>query len=172
VGFDDPAWFLSGRQAPHGRDWWKLHTGITNIYGTFSLHGRKHYEHPKGRSIMKQGLVFALIFTAVSSLALASPQEKSEVADRVVSAAVVLKEIMGTPDRSIPQDLLDGCQCVAVIPSMKKGAFIFGGNYGKGAISCRTDNGNGPWSAPSMIMISGGSFGLQIGVQATDLCWW
>jgi lipid-binding SYLF domain-containing protein len=118
---------------------------------------------------MKQGLVFALIFTAVSSLALASPQEKSEVADRVVSAAVVLKEIMGTPDRSIPQDLLDGCQCVAVIPSMKKGAFIFGGNYGKGAISCRTDNGNGPWSAPSMIMISGGSFGLQIGVQATDL---
>jgi lipid-binding SYLF domain-containing protein len=93
----------------------------------------------------------------------------SEVTDRVVDAAAVLKEIMDTPDKSIPQDLLDRCQCVAVIPSMKKAGFIFGGSYGKGVISCRTDNGNGPWSAPSMLMMSGGSFGLQIGVQATDL---
>jgi len=56
-----------------------------------------------------------------------------------------------------------------VIPSMKKGAFFIGGSYGKGVISCRTDNGNGPWSSPSMLLMSGGSFGLQIGVQATDL---
>jgi lipid-binding SYLF domain-containing protein len=98
-----------------------------------------------------------------------SAPKTSEAENRVVSAAVVLKEIMGTPDKSIPQDLLDRCQCVAVIPSMKKAGFILGAAYGKGVIACRTDNGNGPWSAPSMLMMSGGSFGLQIGVQATDV---
>jgi lipid-binding SYLF domain-containing protein len=118
---------------------------------------------------MKQALVFAFIFMILSSYAVAMPQATSEVEDRVVSAAVVLKEIMDTPDKAIPQDLLDRCQCVAVIPSMKKAGFIFGGAYGKGVISCRTENGSGPWSAPAMVMMSGGSFGLQIGVQATDL---
>jgi SH3 domain-containing YSC84-like protein 1 len=116
---------------------------------------------------MKKILILGLVFMLIASFALAIPQETSEVADRVVSAAVVLKEIMDTPDKSIPQDLLDRCQCVAVIPSMKKGAFFFGGNYGKGVISCRTTEG--PWSSPSMVLMSGGSFGLQIGVQATDL---
>jgi lipid-binding SYLF domain-containing protein len=118
---------------------------------------------------MKKVLILTLILMLGSVVATARAQERSEVADRVVSAAVVLKEIMDTPDKAIPQDLLDKCQCVAVIPSMKKGAFFIGGNYGKGVISCRTDNGNGPWSSPSMLMIGGGSFGLQIGVQATDL---
>jgi lipid-binding SYLF domain-containing protein len=118
---------------------------------------------------MKKVLILALILVIGSLVVPARAQERSEVADRVVSAAVVLKEIMDTPDRAIPQDLLDRCQCVAVIPSMKKGAFFIGGNYGKGVISCRTDNGNGPWSSPSMVMMGGGSFGLQIGVQATDL---
>jgi lipid-binding SYLF domain-containing protein len=131
---------------------------------------------------MKQVLILVLVLMIAWSYGLPNPQDskntqspsppqsgKSEVADRVVDAAVVLKEIMDTPDKSIPQDLLDRCQCVAVIPSMKKAGFIFGGSYGKGVISCRTDNGNGPWSAPSMLMMSGGSFGLQIGVQATDL---
>jgi lipid-binding SYLF domain-containing protein len=118
---------------------------------------------------MKKVLIVFLVFMLGSLLAQAGPQGSNEVADRVVSAAIVLKEIMDTPDRSIPQDLLDRCQCVAVIPSMKKGAFFIGGAYGKGVISCRTDSGNGPWSSPSMLMMSGGSFGLQIGVQATDL---
>ena len=93
----------------------------------------------------------------------------SKVNDRVVSAAIVLKEIGGTPDKSIPQDLLDKCACVAVIPGMKKGGFIFGANYGKGLMSCRTDTGDGPWSAPSMFLLQGGSFGLQIGAQSVDL---
>ena len=118
---------------------------------------------------MKQIMIVLLFVVLFTSFAQANPQDRSEAADRVVSSAVVIKEIMGTPDRSIPQDLLDKCQCVAVIPGMKKGAFIFGGNYGKGVVSCRTDGGQGPWSAPSMIMMSGGSFGLQIGVQSTDL---
>jgi len=93
----------------------------------------------------------------------------TEVNDRVVRAAVVLKEITQAPDKSIPQDLLDKCTCVAVIPGMKKAGFIFGGNYGKGLMSCRTDIGNGPWSAPSMFLLEGGSFGLQIGAQSVDL---
>ena len=118
---------------------------------------------------MRHLIVFGTAFLLVSSAFAAFGQNTTEVEDRVVSAAVVLKEIMDTPDKSIPQDLLDRCQCVVIIPSMKKGAFFFGGNYGKGVISCRTESGAGPWSAPSMVMMGGGSFGLQIGVQATDL---
>lgn len=105
-----------------------------------------------------------MVLFSASSLTAAS-----EANDRVVRAAVVLKEIVGTPDKSIPKDLLDKCACVAVIPGVKGGGFIIGGNYGKGVISCRTDNGNGPWSAPSMLMIGGGSFGLQIGAKSVDL---
>jgi SH3 domain-containing YSC84-like protein 1 len=93
----------------------------------------------------------------------------NKINDRVVRAAVVLKEIAEAPDKGIPQDLLNKCACVAVIPGMKKGGFIFGANYGKGVMSCRTDNGTGPWSAPSMFLLQGGSFGLQIGAQSVDL---
>ena len=93
----------------------------------------------------------------------------NEVNDRVVKSGVVIRELSNIPETGIPQDLLDKSACVAVIPSVKKAAFIFGGNYGKGVIACRVDNGDGPWSAPSMIMLGGGSFGLQIGGQATDL---
>lgn len=92
-----------------------------------------------------------------------------EVEDRVVRGAVVLREITEAPDSGIPQDLLDKAACVAVIPGMKRAGFIFGGNYGKGVMSCRTDSGKGPWSAPSMFLMTGGSFGLQIGGQSVDL---
>ena len=92
-----------------------------------------------------------------------------EVEDRVVKSAVVLREIMQIPEEGIPTDLLNRAACVAVIPSMKKGGFVFGGNYGKGIISCRTNQADIAWSAPSMVLIGGGSFGLQIGAQAVDL---
>jgi lipid-binding SYLF domain-containing protein len=94
---------------------------------------------------------------------------ESEVHDRVVRAAVVLKEISQTPDKGIPQDLLNKSACVAIIPGMKKGGFIFGANYGKGIMSCRTNLGDGPWSAPAMVQLHGGSFGLQIGAESVDL---
>jgi SH3 domain-containing YSC84-like protein 1 len=103
------------------------------------------------------------LFSASSLLA------ANEVNDRVVRSAIVLKEIAETPDKGIPKDLLDKCACVAVIPGQKSAGFIFGANYGKGVISCRTDNGSGPWSAPSMLMVGGGSFGLQIGAKSVDL---
>ena len=110
--------------------------------------------------------VFPILFGLISASSLIAG---SEVNDRVVRAAIVLKEIMQTPDKSIPQDLLDKSACVAVIPGMKKGGFIFGANYGKGLLSCRTNTGDGPWSAPSMFLLEGGSFGLQIGGQSVDL---
>jgi lipid-binding SYLF domain-containing protein len=79
-----------------------------------------------------------------------------------------LKEILDVPD-DIPQDLLDKADCVVVFPSVLKAAFIVGGSYGRGAMTCRKgENYNGPWGPPSMMALEGGSFGLQIGGQATD----
>jgi lipid-binding SYLF domain-containing protein len=114
---------------------------------------------------MRKSALF-IIFSLIASSALFAA---SEVNDRVVHAAIVLKEVTQISEKSIPQDLLDKSACVAVIPSLKRGGFIFGGSYGKGVISCRTKNGDGPWSAPTMFSLQGGSFGLQIGVQAVDL---
>lgn len=110
-----------------------------------------------------------ILLTIMIGLCVASIAAAGEVEDRVVRGAAVLKEIMDAPDGGIPQDLLDKSVCVAVIPGMKKGGFIFGANYGRGLMSCRIDNGNGPWSAPSMFRLEGGSFGLQIGAQSVDL---
>lgn len=80
----------------------------------------------------------------------------------------MLTEILNLPD-DIPQDLLDKAACVVVFPSVLKAAFVVGGSYGRGAMTCRTgENFNGPWGAPSMMAIEGGSIGFQIGGQATD----
>jgi len=110
-----------------------------------------------------------LLFSAIVLLNASFLNAANKVSDRVVSAAIVLKEISQISDSSIPRDLLNKSACVAVIPGMKKGGFIFGANYGKGLISCRTDNGDGPWSPPVMLLLQGGSFGLQIGAQSVDL---
>lgn len=94
-------------------------------------------------------------------------KEKKEV-ERLNESAVVLKEILGIPE-GIPKDLLDKSICVVVYPSVKKAAFIVGGSYGRGVITCRSGNEfNGTWSAPAMFALEGGSFGFQIGAQATD----
>jgi len=100
---------------------------------------------------------------------LANAASTKEVGDRVVAAAVVLKEVAEMPEKGIPTDLLNKSVCVAVVPSMKKGGFIFGANYGKGVMACRTNDGTGSWSTPSLVQLAGGSFGLQIGAQAVDV---
>ena len=87
---------------------------------------------------------------------------------RVREAAAVLDEVMDIRERAIPQELLDRAECVGIVPSLKKAAFIFGANYGKGVLSCRPENGEG-WSAPATIRLEGGSFGLQLGGSSTDL---
>ncbi len=94
--------------------------------------------------------------------------EESKETDRLQNAALIMDEIMGTPDKAIPQDLLNRAVCVGIIPSTKKGAFVFGGSYGRGCLVCRR-GGNGVWGAPSMIALHGGSFGFQIGGSATDV---
>ena len=81
----------------------------------------------------------------------------------------VLKEILGTPDKGIPRDLLNKSVCVVVFPSVKKAGFIVGGEYGRGAITCRSGQDlKGPWSAPAMFALEGGSVGFQIGGEAID----
>lgn len=98
----------------------------------------------------------------------ANAADQSKQDDRLRNSGTVLKEILDVPD-NIPQDLLDKADCVVVFPSVLKAAFIVGGSYGRGAMSCRQgDDFRGPWSAPTMMALEGGSFGFQIGGQATD----
>ena len=101
-----------------------------------------------------------------AEVASASDQTKDD--ERLRNCGTVLKEILDVPD-DIPQDLLDKADCVVVFPSVLKAAFIVGGSYGRGAMSCRKgQNFKGPWGAPTMMALEGGSFGFQIGGQATD----
>ncbi len=111
------------------------------------------------------GLLLAL---ASSALAGAAEARKNEDAERLDRAAVVFQEIMESPDRGIPQELLNKAHCVAVVPGLKKGAFIFGAKYGRGFFSCRSKKGVG-WTGPAAVRIEGGSFGLQIGGSETDV---
>jgi len=89
-------------------------------------------------------------------------------ASRLKASAEVMKEIMATPDNSIPKELLQSSHCVVIVPGMKKAAFVVGGEYGKGFLLCRKASGIG-WSAPAAIMVEGGSFGFQIGGSETDV---
>jgi len=87
---------------------------------------------------------------------------------RLEAARTVFSEVMATPDKAIPQELLDKAECVVVVPGLKKGAFIFGAKYGRGYLSCRKTSGAG-WTGPGAIRVEGGSFGLQIGGSETDV---
>jgi lipid-binding SYLF domain-containing protein len=121
----------------------------------------------KDKKMMKRIPVIALslAMTATSILAHAE-DDKGKLKDRMDAAASVISEVMGAPDKGIPSGILSGASCVVVVPSYKKGAFIGGGEYGQGVATCRTPRG---WSAPVFVQLAGGSFGFQIGVQATDL---
>jgi lipid-binding SYLF domain-containing protein len=108
--------------------------------------------------------VMALVFSSLTWAA--DDKDPSDINKRIDSSAKVLNEIMATPDKAIPDSIMNNAKCIAVVPTMLKAAFVFGGNYGKGVATCRTATG---WSAPAPIMITGGSWGLQIGGQAVDL---
>jgi lipid-binding SYLF domain-containing protein len=107
------------------------------------------------------------ILLLVAALALpARAQEKEK--DRVRNSGTVMNEVLNTPE-DIPQELLDKAECVIVLPSVVKFAFVFGGSYGRGVMTCRGGRDfNGLWGAPTMMALEGGSFGLQLGGQATD----
>jgi lipid-binding SYLF domain-containing protein len=99
---------------------------------------------------------------------LAHGSDASDVRKRLGEADTVLREVMVTPDQAIPQELLDRAQCAAIVPGVKKGAFIVGARYGKGYISCRK-KGNAGWTAPGAVRIEGGSVGFQIGGSESDV---
>jgi lipid-binding SYLF domain-containing protein len=108
-------------------------------------------------------MLFAALLS-LTSLGWAESQQESN--DRLNNAATVLHEVMSTPDKGIPEEVLDHAKCVAVVPHMIKGGFVFGAENGRGVATCRTAGG---WSAPAFFAITGGSWGLQIGVEGVDL---
>ena len=108
-----------------------------------------------------------LLLAPATFAAPASDKDKDEI-NRLENAGTVVDEILNVPD-DIPQDLLDKARCVVILPSVLKAAFVVGGSYGRGAMVCRTgEHFTGPWGAPAMYALEGGSIGFQIGGQATD----
>ncbi|HEX8924563.1 MAG TPA: lipid-binding SYLF domain-containing protein [Terriglobales bacterium] len=107
--------------------------------------------------------LFAMLFLGVST-ALAG--DRADDVSRLDESAKILGEIMNAGDKGIPEEIIGSAKCIAVVPSMLKGGFVVGANYGKGVASCRSEKG---WSAPAFFSVKGGSFGFQIGGQAVDL---
>lgn len=110
--------------------------------------------------------ILAFVFVlSLAGVALGQNEDRTKQMERVQAAGTVITEIMGAPDSGIPEEIIGSAKCVAVVPSLLKGGFVFGGAYGKGVASCRTETG---WSSPAFFRVTGGSFGLQIGGQAVD----
>jgi lipid-binding SYLF domain-containing protein len=114
---------------------------------------------------MKKALASICLSFLLTSTAVAA-STKSDLQARIDSAKMVMDQIMAAKDKTIPSDILRSATCIAVVPSMVKGAIFVGAQYGQGVVTCRTGHG---WSAPVFIRMAGGSFGLQFGGQATDL---
>ena len=113
-------------------------------------------------------LITLTVTLALGCALLSAKDTKTKTANRLDDAATLFSEIMGTPDKSIPQDLLDKSYCVVLVPGLKKAAFGFGAKYGRGFSVCRNPNAPG-WGPPAAIRIEGGSIGFQIGVSSTDV---
>jgi SH3 domain-containing YSC84-like protein 1 len=111
----------------------------------------------------------SMLFVCLGLMATAPLFGANKEQKRLANAGVVMQEIMNTPE-NIPQQVLEKAECVIVFPSVLKAAFVVGASYGRGAMVCRTgEDFRGPWGAPAMMALEGGSFGFQIGGQATDL---
>jgi len=116
--------------------------------------------------MLRKSFVFACVGLAAATLCSAHPNKEQE---RLENSGVVMQEIMNIPD-NIPQEVLEKAECVIVFPSVLKAAFVVGASYGRGAMVCRSgEHFRGPWGAPAMFALEGGSVGFQIGGQATDL---
>src|SRR5271167_2443607 len=112
-------------------------------------------------------MISSLMALMLVALPLLAAGDKKET-DRLENCGMVVKEVMDIPD-NIPEDLINKAECIIVFPSVLKAAFVIGGSYGRGAMICRSgEHFTGPWSAPTMMALEGGSFGLQLGGQATD----
>src|SRR5580700_10567392 len=114
---------------------------------------------------MKKIFTVSAMLLSLASGVFASERRDADL-DRIQTASSVLSQIMSAPDRAIPDSIMSGAKCIAIMPSMLKASFVFGANYGKGVATCRTATG---WSAPAFFKLTGGSFGFQAGGQASDL---
>jgi lipid-binding SYLF domain-containing protein len=110
-----------------------------------------------------------IAFMLVAVVPVHAQQIDEKIADRLWESSKILDELIQAPDSAIAKELLTRAECVAIIPAVKRAALGFGGRYGRGVASCRRDGGKGAWGAPSMLALSGGSFGLQLGGQSTDV---
>ena len=111
-------------------------------------------------------LVTLVALISMGAAAAATAETREDTVNRLDNAALVLHQIMSTPDKGIPEEVLEHAKCIAVVPHMIKAGFVLGGENGKGVATCRTADG---WSAPAFFAITGGSWGLQIGVEGVDL---
>jgi len=114
---------------------------------------------------MKKAIAYAAVL-GMTSVAWAAGSTREATEDRLQHAGAVLHEVMAAPDKGIPEEVLDHAKCIAVVPHLLKGGFVFGAENGRGVATCRTASG---WSAPAFFAITGGSWGLQIGVEGIDL---
>ena len=114
---------------------------------------------------MRKVTLATLVLISMAVCAAASDRRGAAL-DRVQTSSTILSQIMSAPDRAIPDGIISGAKCIAIIPSSLKASFVFGANYGKGIATCRTEHG---WSAPVFFLLTGGSFGFQAGGQASDL---
>ena len=114
---------------------------------------------------MRKFAISLMLFCCMSFVA-AYAEKNGEELDRLKDAGTVLNEIMSAPDKAIPREVLESAKCVAIVPDMVKGGFIFGGKHGRGVATCRTANG---WSSPAFFTLSGGSWGAQIGLEKVDV---
>jgi lipid-binding SYLF domain-containing protein len=114
--------------------------------------------------IVKKAFLFLAILGVTSIVWAENPREATD--NRLNHAGAVLREVMAAPDKGIPEEVLEHARCVAVVPHLLKGGFVFGAENGRGVATCRTANG---WSAPAFFALTGGSWGLQIGVEGVDL---
>ena len=114
---------------------------------------------------MKKIAIAAAALLSLTTGMFASERRDADL-DRLQTSSTVLSQIMSAPDRAIPDSIMSGAKCIAIIPSSMKASFIFGANYGKGVATCRTEKG---WSSPTFFKLTGGSFGFQAGGQASDL---
>ena len=115
------------------------------------------------------GLALCLVVAAATVAAQNKEKDQNKEQERLAECGVVMNEVLNVPD-NVPQEVLDNAECVIVIPSMTKVALGLGGSYGRGAMVCRSGKAfNGSWGAPAMYAIEGGSFGLQLGAESTDV---
>jgi lipid-binding SYLF domain-containing protein len=131
--------------------------------GVYGIEAKYGYPELRGENLKKITLFVALL--SLTSLGWADSKRQASV-ERLDKAGAVLQEIMAAPDKGIPEEVLEHAKCIAVVPHLLKGGFVFGAENGRGVATCRTAHG---WSAPAFFAITGGSWGLQIGAEGIDL---